>query len=83
VDAAPSGAGGGVVMGAVHACRGRLVHTAAARARIRDLEAQGSGGKNDAVALAVRWVVGLGVIGGQDQSLIDGGRDSVCVREVR
>ena len=43
-----------MIGGTLH-CRGRLVHTAAARARIRDLEAlAGDSGRNDAVALAVR-----------------------------
>jgi hypothetical protein len=59
---ADAGGGGGVVIGAVHQCSGRLVHTAAARARIRDLEApQGAltvsdAQRREAVALAVRLV---------------------------
>ncbi len=56
VDAPGSGGGGGVVLSAVHKCSGRLVHTAAARARIRDLEQEGTCSKNDAVALAVRYI---------------------------
>jgi hypothetical protein len=56
VDAPAAGGGGGVVVGAMHRCSGRLVHTAAARARIRDLEVEGEGGRNEAVSLAVRCV---------------------------
>ena len=51
----------------MHVCKGRLVHTAASRARIRDLEADGVTGEDtearraerrrEAVALAVRHVM--------------------------
>ncbi len=54
VGVSGTGAGGGCVLGAMHRCSGRLVHTAASRARIRDLEGEGEGGKNEAVSLAVR-----------------------------
>jgi hypothetical protein len=47
--------GGGVGLSTVHTCSGRLVHTAAARARIRDLEGLGGdAGRAEALALATR-----------------------------
>ena len=58
VHAPEVGAGGGVVLTSAHRCSGRLVHTAAARARIRDLEQSGDVGRNDGVALAVRCALG-------------------------
>jgi hypothetical protein len=60
--AAGAGSQGRPLGGVVHYCCGRMIHAAAARARIADLEVEGEAGRAEAEALACRWVGSLAML---------------------